>query len=165
LPAASRIVELSLLSVIFASSTFAQSRLAEFRSRFEQESNPVHRAKMMHDLGAAEFQEIARDVGDGNLKEALALAEEYRDEARVCVKELDAKSIDAEKHPAGFKQLELSLRESLRRLNDVLVGLAVDEQEPFFGVRDDIEQLDQHVIHELFPRRPTEEAQKPKEKQ
>ena len=82
----------------------------------------------MPKLGEAEFDEIAMDIDEGKLTDGLAVLKEYRDEIQSCEKDLDAKNLDAEKHPKGFKQLEISLRQSLRRLNNLLPVLTADEQ-------------------------------------
>ena len=104
--------------------------------------------------GDAEFREIESDFLAERLPDALAVLQQYRDEARTCEKLLDAKNVDAEQHPAGFKQLEFSLRESLRRLDDLLVTLTRDDQAPFEDARNDIDEMNRHLIHELFPRQP-----------
>jgi hypothetical protein len=130
----------------------AQNRILEFRTRFTQEPDAVRRAQKMPKLGEAEFDEITRDIDAGRLPDGLAVLKEYRDEVESCEGDLDAKKIDAEKHPKGFKQLEISLRQSLRRLNSLLVGLRSDEQAPFLEVRTDLDELNRHLIHELCPR-------------
>jgi len=140
------------LSCVFGSVAAGQDRITTLRARFSQEPDPIRKAKLMQDLGTAEFQEIAKDFQADKLSDALAMVQQYRDEARSSLNDLDAKNIDAEKHPAGFKQLQFSLRASLRRLGDLLVTLTRDEQEPFESTRKDIEEMDRHLIHELFPR-------------
>jgi hypothetical protein len=139
-----------------------QDRLSEFRTRFEREPDPVNKAKLMPNLSAAEFQQIEKSVSAGDNTAALNGLEKFRDEARSCAKELDAKGIDAESHPAGFKQLQVSVRQSIRRLEGVLVSIPGDEQKPFAEVRRDLEQLDHHLMHELFPRQPGTQPAKPR---
>ncbi len=114
----------------------------------------MRRAQMMPKLGEAEFDEIARDVDAGKLPEAVALLREYSDEINSCEKGLDAEHINAEKHPKGYKQLEISLRESLRRLNSLLISFTAEEQQPFLDVRNDLDTLNRHLIRELFPNQP-----------
>jgi hypothetical protein len=46
------------------------------------------------------------------------------------------------------------LRESLRRLDHIIADLSGDEQKSFRDVREDLEQMDLKLIHQLFPRRP-----------
>ena len=121
----------------------------------------MRRAQMMPRLGESEFDEITRDIDAGKLPEALVVLKEYRDEIDSCEKGLDARSINAEKHPKGYKQLEISLRESLRQLNGLLVSFNGEEQKPFLEVRDDLDELNRHLIRELFPNQPGKETAPP----
>lgn len=121
----------------------------------------MRRAQAMPKLGEAEFDEIDRDVDAGKLPEALDILKEYRDEILSCEKGLDARKIDAEKHPRGYKQLEISLRESLRKVNGLMVGFTADEQAPFAAVRDSLEELNRHLIRELFPKGPNDDTTPP----
>ena len=43
-----------------------------------------------------------------------------------------------------------------------MVGLAKDEQAPLAEVRKDMDELDRQMIHQLFPKRPEAEPEKPK---
>jgi hypothetical protein len=131
-----------------------QNSTAELRSRFTRETDPIRKAKLLVPLGEAEFRDILRDTDAEDFAEALAIFREYRDEARACQKALEGKEPDPEKHPNGFKQLQISLRQSLRRLSDIIVELPADEQKPFLDVRKDLDQMDRQLIHDLFPRRP-----------
>jgi len=131
-----------------------QDRLAQVQARFDRETDAIHKAKLMPDLGDVEFQEAQKQMAAGNLVGALHWLEKFRDAAAGCEKALDEKGIDAEKHPSGYKQLEISLRSSLRRIDDLVVSLTLDEQKPFLELRKEIQELDHHVMHELFPRQP-----------
>jgi hypothetical protein len=147
-----RSVALVLMIGLSAKWTFGQKQILDFRTRFTQETEAVRRAQKMLKLGEADFDEVTGDIDAVKLPDGLAVLKEYRDEIQLCEEGLDAKKIDAEKHPQGFKQLEISLRQSLRPLNSLLVGLRSDEQAPFLEVRTDLDELNRHLIHELFPR-------------
>jgi hypothetical protein len=138
----------------------APDRVAELRSRFDHDPDPIRKAKLMPQLGDAEFREIEGDLLAERLPDALMILQQYSDEAQSCEKELEAKGVNAEQHPAGFKQLQFSLRESLRRLDDLLVTLTADERAPFEPVRKDIDEMNRRLIHELFPRQPAAEEPK-----
>jgi hypothetical protein len=139
----------------------AQDRISEFRTRFAQETDALHRAQAMPKLGEAEFDEITKNVDTGKLPTALAVLKEYRDEIQSCEKGLDARKIDAERHPKGYKQLEISLRQALRKLNNLLVGFTADEQAPFLEVRSDLEESNRHLIRSLFPKGPNDDTAPP----
>jgi len=155
LPATFRIR--GVFAAILAVSLFPfsqQDRLQQVRSRFERETDPVRRAKLMVPLEKVEFDQIEKQVSGSELSAALDNLREYENDATGCGKSLDALGVNAEKHSAGFKELEISVRESLRRLNNVLVSLSADEQKPFLEIRDDLDQLNRHLIKELFPSQP-----------
>lgn len=153
-----------LAIVVAASSVVAQDRVPELRARFQSATDPVHKAKMIPRLADAEFADIQTQVSAGNLTDAAAITEKVREEAHTAQEALDGRKRDAEKHPDGYRQLQISVRESVRRLNDILTGLAGDDQKPFQEVRDDLEKLDQQLIHQLFPKGPDGSAPAAKSK-
>jgi hypothetical protein len=130
-----------------------QNTTEGFRNKFTHESDPVHKAHILIQLGDAEFRDIQKEVGSDNAPGALAILQQYRDEAQECQKVLEGTGRDPEKHPKGFKELQISLRESLRRLDHIIADLSGDEQQSFRDVREDLEQMDLKLIHQLFPRR------------
>jgi len=156
-------VKLRVLSLVlaaaWASGVSAQDRIADLRTRLAHEPNPVAKAKLMPPLGDAEFAAIDADVAQDKIPEALAVLKSYRDEVESCDKALDAAGTDAEKHPAGFKQLQFSLRDSLRRLDAVLANLTSDEQAPFLDIRKELGEMNRHLIERLFPRKLTDGAE------
>ncbi len=123
----------------------------ELRARYERETNPVHKAELMQKIGAAEFREIEKDVADRQFDSAAQVLDQYHSEAEECSKELDQTNINAVKKPAGFKQLQISLRESLERLDRMIPTMTADEQARFRHDRDDLEELNSHLLQELFP--------------
>jgi hypothetical protein len=132
-----------------------QDRLAQLRSRYERESDPVRKAKRLVPLGDAEFDDIEKQMADGNMSSALGELREYQTQADSVEKALDAKGRNAEKHPGGYKELQFSVRESLRRLNGVIVNLTSDQQPPFLEIRKSLDDLNRRLIAELFPSQPT----------
>jgi hypothetical protein len=153
-----------LAATILPSPQTQQDRAADFRVRFARASDPLRKARMMPQYGDLEFQSIHEAIEEGNLSQAIEQVKKYRDEAQSVAKSLDAKETDPEKHPAGFKQLQISLRSSLRRLEDIIVRLPSDDAKPFQELRKDLEELDRHLVRELFPRQPAVETGPPKPK-
>jgi len=135
----------------------AQDRTAQIRSLFDHQSSAVEKAKLMPRLGDAEFSDARKEIAAGRLPQAAAILGQYRDEAQLCARGLEAAGRDAEQHPAGFKQLQISLRQSLRRLNEILVGLPADDQVPFLAVHKDLDELNRRLIRKLFPRQPVDD--------
>jgi hypothetical protein len=77
------------------------------------------------------------------------------------VKALNGMGVDAERHPGGFKELQISLRETIRRVDDLIFGLEVDKRQFFRPVRNDLFTDQNVLIDELFPRRPEHGSSKP----
>jgi hypothetical protein len=146
-------VQTGLAILALASGAFAQDRIAEMRSRFAQETDPVRRAKILPDLGTAEFDQIQKETSQDDFSDAVVVLDSYRDQAQGCLKALDSRGVDAEKHPSGFKQLQISVQESLRRLDTLLPEMTGDDQKPFLAVRKELDDMNRHLIDELFPRR------------
>jgi hypothetical protein len=147
-----RVSALTLAAALFGDLLFAQDKVAQLRARFGHEPNAVSKAKMMPQLGDAEFAEIDKDVMEEHFSEALAVLKTYRDEVGSCDKGLDALKVDAAAHPSGFKQLQFSLRDSLRRLDVVVVSMTSDEQAPFLEIHKELSEVNQRLIQRLFPR-------------
>jgi hypothetical protein len=141
--------------VLCTSAATAQDKVADLRARLAAEPSPVNKAKLMPQLGDAEFASIDKDVTQDKLPEALDVLQHYRDEVDSCDKGLTAMGVDAEKHPAGFKQLQFSLRDSLRRLDVVIVNMTSDEQAPFLAIRANLSEVNLRLIQHLFPHDPS----------
>jgi hypothetical protein len=157
-----RISALVVTVVLCASTAIAQGKISDLRVRLAQEPNAVNKAKLMPPLGDAEFAEIDADVTKGKFPEALDVLQHYRDEVESCDKALTATGADAQKHPSGFKQLQFSLRDSLRRLDAVIVNMTSDEQAPFLAIRGDLSQANLRLIQTLFPHETPAKQESPK---
>ena len=147
---------LALSAALLSGSFSAQDHTADLRARFAAETDPVHKAKLLTKLSDSEFREIQDLLGAGKLTEASPIADQLADEAESAVKALDARGRDAEKHPEGYKQLEISVRGSLRRINNIVIELSGDDQKPFLAVRNRLDEIEKQLIRELFPHRPDE---------
>jgi hypothetical protein len=125
--------------------------LAKDLAKFERETDPVRKAKVLVDLGRAEFDQIESEVANNNFAGAAEELRKYQEQVDSTSKALDATGRNAAKHAAGFLQLQISVREGLRRLNNILVGLTSDRQKPFLEVRANLDTLNRHLLAELFP--------------
>ncbi|HEY6902999.1 MAG TPA: hypothetical protein VI216_01735 [Candidatus Acidoferrales bacterium] len=140
-----------LVALALSGAGFSQNGIAELRQRFAQESDPVRKAKKMPRLGEAEFKQIQKNVSGEQFTDALALLRQYRGEVRSCVQGLDATGVNAVKHSSGFRQLQISLRESLRRLDTMIPLISPEAQSGFIEERSSLNEMNKHLIEELFP--------------
>lgn len=131
-----------------------QDHLAQFQSQFEKESDPVHKAKILVKLSDYLFQQIRSEADSGKIDDGLRDLENYRDACVATHQALKAKVADPERKSAGFKELQISVRESLHRLREILAGMGGEDQKHYAQVRLQLENLDNELVHELFPRQP-----------
>lgn len=134
--------------------TGKSDRLAELRARYDHDSDSVHRAKLMPKLELAEFAELRKLAEAGDYPKALVMLGDIRDQIRDTSKALDARGVDPEKKPAGFKELQIAAREAVRDIGDVLFSIPENWQTPFHDIRQELDQINKHLILELFPRQP-----------
>ncbi len=145
----------AVIAIVLASPPVLKAQTHQLlQAKFEREDDVVRRAKMMTKLSRADFHDISEQVAAGDNTDALTTLRQLVSDAQNCSIALDAREKNPEAHSNGFKQLQIATRESLRRLDDLTVGLTRDEQAPFLAVRKKLDQLNRHLIRELFPRQP-----------
>ena len=130
----------------------------QWRTKFEHEADPAHKAKLLLSLGDSEFKDAGSALANDKTDEALDIVKKYLAEAQSCEKALEDKFPDPEKHASGYKQLQISLRGSLRRLDAIIVGLNEDDRKPFVEIRGQLDEIDRHLIQMLFPKQPPNDA-------
>jgi hypothetical protein len=92
---------------------------------------------------------------------SLHTLEQYRDEIQHMAEVLKSTGVDAEKKPAGFKELQISIRENVRRIDDLILSLPVDKRPFFREVRTDLVKTQNELIDALFPRKPDRNSKTP----
>lgn len=146
---AGAIAALLLISGLAAT---GQDRLAQLKSEFAGASDPVRKAKTLAKLGTLEIQQVREDAHAGKAEQALSQLEEYRNQVHTTYTALKATGVDAEKRSGGFKQLQISVREAVRQIDDILFALPLDQRPPFREVREDLDGVNSQLMHALFPR-------------
>jgi hypothetical protein len=149
-PAKIRIAVLAALSVCL--SVAAQDRLADNLTKYQHEPDPVRKARLLAKLGDDQVDLAKKQLKDGDEVASLHTLEQYRDEVRETVAALNGMGVDAERKPAGFKELQISLRVTIRRVDDLIFTLNVDKRPFFREVRNDLFAEQNTLIDKLFPR-------------
>jgi hypothetical protein len=138
----------------------AQDRLAEDLAKYQHESDPVRKARDLVKLGDEQVEMARKLLKDDQDVGSLHTLEQYRDEVHETVTALNGMGVDAERKPAGFKELQISLRETIRHIDDLILTLEVDKRPFFRTVRNDLFTDQNALIDELFPRKPDRSAPK-----
>jgi len=130
-----------------------QDRLAAQLEQYLNEKDPVRKARLLVKLGESEVDQAKKQLQSGDDVASLETLEKYRDQAAQTVSGLKASGLNAEKKPAGFKELQISLRWNIRRVDDLILSLPVDKRPFFREVRGGLVQMQNDLVDELFPRR------------
>jgi hypothetical protein len=139
----------------------AQERLGEALTRYQHETDPVRKSRALVKLGDEQVELAKRQLKESDEVASLHTLEQYRDEVRETVMALNGMGVSAEKKPAGFKELQISLRETIRHIDELIFSLDVDKRPFFREVRNDLFTDQNNLIDELFPRRPEHNSPKP----
>ena len=129
----------------------AQDAHSKLEAQYQSENDPVRKAKIVAKLAHFEIDQSRSDLKAGDEEKALAVLERYNDEVRKTGEALTASGIDPERRPAGFKELQISLREFIRELDDLILTLPFDKRPWFQAVRSDLARVQNSLIEALFP--------------
>ena len=138
----------------------AQDRLAEDLAKYQHETDPVRKSRALAKLGDEQVELAKKQLKADDEVASLHTLEQYRDEVHDMVAALNGMGVDAEQKPAGFKELQISLRETIRRIDDLILTLNVDKRPFFRVVRNDLFADQNELIDELFPRKPERNSPK-----
>jgi hypothetical protein len=130
-----------------------KDKLSDLQARFDSETSGVHKAKMLQRLGDAEFEEADRAEKAGDYTTVDFMMEKYRDNVRAASQQLEKESPDGERHPNGYKQLEMHVQKGLREVDEILLISPPEFKPPLQLVRKDLLELDDELLRFLFPRR------------
>ena len=125
--------------------------LIKLEAAFRAEGNPVRKAKLLAKLGPLEIDQASTDLQNNQDDAAFAILERLRDDARKTTDVLFAAEPNAIRHPAGFKELQIGLRETLRRFNDLASEIAIEDEDRFAALRMDLTATQNSLIEALFP--------------
>jgi hypothetical protein len=138
----------------------AQDRLAVDLGKYQHETDPIRKTRALVKLGDDQVDLAVRQLKINDDVGSLHTLEQYRDEVHDMVATLHSLGVDPERKPAGFKELQISLRVTIRRIDDLILTLPADKRPFFREVRNDLFADQNQLIDELFPRRPDHNSPK-----
>ena len=139
----------------------AQEPLAAALAQFQHETDPVRKARELARFGDAQIALARKQLKSGEEEGSLRTLEQYRDEVLATFQALKTTGVNAEKKPAGFKELQISLRETMRHMQDLIFTLPLDKQPFFRAVRSDVGKVQNDLVDVLFPRGLSQNTSKP----
>jgi len=150
------------LLMVLAATIFAGTRsgatedVKTLQTRFDRESNSVHKARLLEKLGDAQLEETRRASQASDYTTIGLVMEKYRDNVRAAVDALRKDHRDAEHHTNGYKQLQIHVHKALREVDEVLVVAPDEYRPPLEIVRRDLANIDDELLELLFPRHPVD---------
>jgi hypothetical protein len=126
----------------------------ELQSRFDHETNSVHKAKIFEKLSEEQLAEVRRAAQANDYNAIGLIMEKYRDNAHVAVAALKKEHPNADHQLNGYKQLQIHIRRAIRDIKETEL-LAPDEYKPPLRlVEHDLALLDDELLQSLFPSPP-----------
>ena len=138
----------------FAATNGPLDRLAAEQAAYDQAPDAVAKAKALASIEPDVFKKAHDTLLAGDDVDSLAQLERFRDETRTTVTALEAIKGNAPDHPAGFKELQIALREAVREMDAILLDLPPDKHPWFAAVRSDLIDSQNELIDLLFPNLP-----------
>jgi hypothetical protein len=149
-----KLMAAALLAGLFSPLATAKDRLDKDLEKYQQETNPVHKARALAKLAKPQIDLARKQLNAGDEVASLHTLEQFRDECQKTFAALKATGINAVKKPSGFKQLQIAIRQSIYGINDLILALPVDKRIFFRAVRTDLINVQNQLIDALFPRAP-----------
>ena len=131
----------------------AADKLKELQTHFDRENHAGAKIKDLQKLGALQFDAATQASKAGDFVAVGLIFEKYRDNVRQAFELLRKQEPDADRHPGGYRQLELEVRQGIREVEDTLLVASEDVRPPLEIVLKDLIQTDDTLIRLLFPRR------------
>ena len=138
----------------------SQNRPDAMLAQYQHEGDPVRKARTLVKLSDDQIDLARKQLKDGEDVASLKTLETYRDEVQETAAMLKAMGVDPEKKPAGFKELQISLRTNVRHIDDLILTLPVDKRPFFREVRTDLVKTQNELIDVLFPRHADQNTKK-----
>ena len=153
-------LSLSLIASQFAASDLKSDYL-KLQEKVSRETNPVGKTKALIKMSEIDLREARSKALAKNLEEADKSLIRYAGVVRQASEVLKLSNRNAQKNPAGFKDLEIALSLQLRKLNDLKEYYPYDQQQTIEKAIDVAHQTHQEMINAIFG---TETSRKPEEK-
>jgi len=144
---------LAMLALVLCAvpTALAQDRTSKLEEEYRLAKDPVRKARALAKLGPLKIERAHSYLKADDEEQALATLEQYRDEVRKTSDALAATNVNAQKRPGGFKELQIGLRQSIRRLDQLIVLVPEDKRPWFEAVRSDLSATQNSLIEALFP--------------
>jgi hypothetical protein len=137
-------------------------RLEKLERKFQDQKGAVHQAKVLAKLLPQEVLMAAEEIREGEFDQGVQRLERWSDQAEEVHDALVATGRNPVKRPAGFTDLQVALRESIRGLRDIIFSLPLGRRHRAESVQANLSQINSQLLQELFPPPPPPKKEKKK---
>ena len=128
-----------------------QASEQEIEARIQTETNPTKKAKLEMQLGTLKLTEAVAAYDHNRFDDAPKLIGTYWSWMKRAWDVLERSGRDAGRRPQGFKDLDITLRENARQLNDLDHRTPLADRVEIEQVAAKIDALHGEVLGALFP--------------
>jgi hypothetical protein len=145
-------VLLAVLGILMASAP-APCRETEDQllQHIQNETNPVKKAKDEIKLASLRFVQVRDEYTDGRIDSGAKLLGTFMGDMKNSWKLLQDSGRKAWKQPEGFRELEISLREDVRLLQDLARSVSYFDRGPLLNAAEQLEHMRDDVLRAQFP--------------
>jgi hypothetical protein len=133
-------------------------RLATERGRLQELTNPVEKTRSHILISAILLDFAGAAMAENNLDGMRTLLNQYVTTITAARDVMTDSDRDAERNPAGYKDLEVSLRQQIRYLQEMARSVAFDDRAPVEAALNRAETIRDEMIRKIFPRQPSTPA-------
>jgi len=137
-----------------AAATTEEERAKELqkeRTRLQKETDPIDRAKIGVKISDILVEDVGEAVREGNFEEMQLQLTAYAQTIENAHKELLDSGRNAVKKPGGFKELEIALRQHVRKFDELSRMLNLQRRVPLEQTKDLATGIRDKLLKALFP--------------
>ena len=128
-----------------------ESKEQKLTAKIEREKNPGKKARLQLRLAKLKLKEANAAYLDRHFQEGKALLQQYLDQVRRSWATLQGADNAIRKHMRAFRDLEISLRENDRFLEDLRHSVPYPESEAIKAIAKESRQVHEMVLEAIFP--------------
>ena len=137
--------------VLTGSPAMGRDTEQQLLERVQSEPNPIKKAKEEIRLANFKLSHIKDAYSQGNVEDGTKLLSALVDVMKTTWKTLQDSGRSAAKQPQGFRELEISLREDVRVLQDLARTVGYFDRTPLENTVQELEHIHDEVLKALFP--------------
>lgn len=121
------------------------------RAKLQKETDPVDRVKIGVRISDILVEDVGDAVREGNFAEMETQLAAYAETIESAHKALEDSGRNAVKKPSGFKELEIALRQHVRKFEDLSRMLNLQRRVPLEQTKDLAIGIRDKLLKALFP--------------